>query len=187
MIGKQEQSAGAGAVAIQAAGDVNIRGLQLAEVKELVEIFLERHLPALRAEAAAVAKANAGTFINEFVERLGRPNKATYEAFAKPDSQACLNVALNGSAEKGDQIDTSLLAETVLKRLETDDDPLMKLVCEESVRALTKIGRQHIAFLAFVQYSKHVRHTAFANLVQLEATAAAVLKVVEPGLRLSGL
>lgn len=184
---KQDQSAEKGAVAIQAARDVNLHthGLVLADVKELARIFIEHHLPAVRAEAAAVARENANAFINEFVERLGKPNKVTPEAFSKPDSQACFNTALNGSAEKGDQIDTGMLAETVLRRLESDSDPLLKFACEESVRALTKMGRQHIAFLAFVQYAKHVRHKDFTEIGQLEVTAGMVLRVVEPGLNLS--
>jgi hypothetical protein len=181
---KQHQSASDSSIAIQARGDVNI-GLQLTEVRELVQIFLDRQLPALRAEAATIARANAESFINEFVASLGRPNNATPEAFAKPDAQACLNTALNGSAEKGEQIDLSLLANAVLRRLEEDSDSLMKLVLEESVRALTKMSRQHIAFLAFVQYTKNVRHTRFTELAQLEATASSILKIVEPGLSLS--
>lgn len=186
---KQDQSVSEGGSAIQAARDVNYsvtkHGLELAEVKELVEIFLERHLPALRAEAAAIARENADSFLGEFVNRLGKPHQATPEAFSKPDSQACFNVALNGSAEKGEQVDTGLLAEAVLRRLESDGDPLLKLVCEESVRALTKIGPQHIAFLAFVQYAKNVRHKSFKELKQLELTAQLVLEVVRPGLTLS--
>ena len=54
MSGKQDQSASDGSIAIQARGDVNI-GLQPAEVRELVQIFLDSHLPA---EAATIAKAN---------------------------------------------------------------------------------------------------------------------------------
>ncbi|MCC6208981.1 MAG: hypothetical protein IT488_12640 [Gammaproteobacteria bacterium] len=184
MSGKQGQSAIEGSLAIQAGGNVNI-GLQLSEVKELVQIFLDRQLPALRAEAAAVAKSNAESFITEFVARLGKPNSATPEAFAKPDAQACFNTALNGSAEKGEQIDLGILADAVLRRLESDNDPLMKLVYEESVRALTKMNRQQIAFLAYVQYTKNVRHTAFTELNQLEQTVSLILNVVEPGLDLS--
>jgi hypothetical protein len=184
MLGKQDQSARDGSLAIQAGGSVNI-GLHFSEVKELVQIFLDRHLPALRAEAAAVAKSNAELFISEFVARLGKPNGATPEAFAKPDAQACLNTALNGSAEKGDQIDLGILADAVLRRLESDNDPLLKLVYEESVRALTRINRQQIAFISFVQYTKNVRHMAYTELNQLEQTASLVLKVVEAGIDLS--
>ena len=184
MFEKQDQSAKEGSLAIQAGGSVNI-GLQLPEVKELMQIFLDRALPALRAEAAAVARSNAESFISEFVTLLKQPNGATPEAFAKPDAQACFNTALNGSAEKGEQIDLGILADAVLKRLESDNDPLMKLVYEESVRALTKMDRQQIAFLAYVQYTKNVRHTAFTELNQLEQTASSILKVVELGLDLS--
>jgi hypothetical protein len=184
---KQDQTISGEGSAVQAGRDVNItkQGLELAEVKELVEIFLERHLPALRDEAAAMARKNADAFMGEFVNRLGKPNQVTPEAFSKPDSQACFNVALNGSAEKGEQVETGLLAEAVLRRLESDENPLLKLVCEESVRALTKMGPQHIAFLAFVQYTKNVRHISFKELKQLEITAKNVLEVVRPGLALS--
>ena len=188
MSNRQDQTATDGSVAAQAGRDVNIHkhGLELADVKELVELFLGVHLPSLRAEAAAIARENANAFLKEFVERLSKPNKATQSAFSKPDSQACFNTALIGSAEKGGQVDMGLLAEMVLRRLEAEDDPLLKLVCEEAVRVMPKIGRTHIAFLAFIQYTKHVRHTAFNELSQLEATASLVLPVVQPGLALSG-
>ena len=158
MINRQEQNSADGSIAVQANGSVTITkyGLDMAEVKELTEIFLDKHLPALRAEAEATARKHTKDFIDEFVKKLAEPNTVTPEAFAKPDSQACFSSALLSSAEKGDQIDLKLLASMVVARLGSDSDPLLKLVYEESISVIPRLTKQHIAFLTFVFFTKHI-------------------------------
>ena len=187
MINRQDQSAADGSIAVQANGDVviNQQGLCLAEVKELTGIFLDKHLPALRAEAEATARRHTQEFMEEFVEILAKPNKVTAEAFAKPDSQACFSGALLSSAEKGDQIDLNLLASMVIGRLEADADPLMKLVYEEAINVIPKLTKQHIAFLTFVFFTKHI---SFANTPPphiAEMYAARLLPLISPAFQLS--
>lgn len=187
MINRQEQTALDGSIAIQASGDVNFtkNGLELAEVRELTEIFLERHLPALRAEAEATARKHTKEFMDEFVNKLAEPNKVTAEAFAKPDSQACFSAALLSSAEKGDQIDLKLLAAMVVRRLEKDSDPLMKLVYEEAISVTPRLTKQHIAFLTFVLFTKHISFNNNPTPAVAEKYASTLLPLMAPGFQLS--
>ena len=187
MINRQEQTALDGSIAIQASGDVNFtkNGLELAEVRELTEIFLEKHLPALRAEAEATARKHTKEFMDEFVNKLAEPNKVTAEAFAKPDSQACFSAALLSSAEKGDQIDLKLLATMVVRRLEKDSDPLMKLVYEEAISVTPRLTKQHIAFLSFVLFTKHISFNNTPTPATVEKYASTLLPLMAPGFQLS--
>lgn len=175
-----------GAIAVQANGNVNItkNGLDMAEVKELTQIFLDRHLPALRAEAEATARKHAGEFLDEFVKKLSEPNTVKPEAFARPDSQACFSSALLSSAEKGDQIDLTMLASMVVARLEQDAEPLLKLVYEEAITALPRITKEQIAFLTFILFTKHITPKN-ATALTLEFNAQRVLPLIEPGFLLT--
>lgn len=150
MLEKQNQEAAEGAIAIQATGDVVLvrNGLSVVEVRELVEVFLACHLPAMREHAAATAREQAEAFLERFVAELAKSETAKPEAFASPDSQACFSTAVMGAALKGDQVDLDLLARLVVQRLEEDEDDLMKLVCEQAVALLPKLSRRHLAFIA---------------------------------------
>lgn len=182
----QEQNVGTGAVAVQAGNDVHItqNGLNMADVKELTQIFLDRHLPALRAEAEATARKHAGEFLDEFVKKLAVANTVKPEAFARPDSQACFSSALLSSAEKGDQIDLAMLASMVVARLEQDSAPLLKLVYEEAIAALPRITKEQIAFLTFILFTKHIT-PKHPSVHILELNAQRVMPLIEPGFLLS--
>ncbi|HDS1709452.1 LPO_1073/Vpar_1526 family protein [Pseudomonas putida] len=185
MINKQDQNVSGNGVAVQAQRDAIINnGLSVSDVKELTELFLDKHLPALRAEAAETARKQANQFMGEFVKKLSLPNGVTAEAFAKPDSQACFNEALRSSAEKGDQIDLEFLASLVVRRLEVDKDPLMKLVYEEAISVTPKLTSAQIAFIVFVH---HVTNIELANptIEMLERDAQMLLPLVKASYGLS--
>ena len=179
MINRQEQEVSDNAIAVQAGGSVTItkNGLDVADVKELAVIFLEKHLPALREEAAAVARKNAEEFMEEFVKKLAQSDTVTAEAFSRPDSQACFSDALRSSAEKGDQIDLEFLASMVVRRLEADKDPLMKLVYEEAIHVLPKLTGAQISFLILIHFTKHLTLTN-ATALSFERYATVVLPLI---------
>lgn len=183
----QKQTASNGGQAIQAGGHVQIvtyQGLSPVQIAELVDIFIEQKLPALRATAADVAKARTEEFLKQIAIRLEQPNKTSDEEFAQPDAQACLNTALYGAATKGSSIDLDLLLEAVIKRLESASDPLMKNLTESAVSSLARIGKEHIAFLAFVHYVKHISHQNI-GLEGFRLVSQLVMSVVQSGLTLS--
>lgn len=190
MIGpKQDQEVHGSGTAIQAAGNVqieqNYHGLQVAEVRELTEIFLDRQLPALRAEAVAAMRENTEAFISEIVARLAQSEKVTQESFAKPDAQVCFNEALKGSAEKGGQIDLGMLADMVIGRLESDNDPLIKLIYEDSIKILPRLTGPQIEYLAYLTWMRHIKHGAVDHVDWLESIAQKVLSITRLGADIS--
>lgn len=185
MINKQDQNVSGSGFAVQAQRDAIINnGLSVSDVKELTGLFLDKHLPALRAEAAETARKQANEFMNEFVKKLSLPNSVTAEAFSKPDSQACFNEALSSSAEKGDQIDLEFLASLVVRRLEVDKDPLMKLVYEEAINVTPKLTSTQIAFIVFVHHVTNIG-LADATIAMLDRDAQMLLPLVKPSYGLS--
>ena len=186
MINRQDQKVSDNAIAVQAGGSVTIHknGLDVADVKELALKFLEKHLPALREEAAAIARQNANDFMEKFVSKLADSNTVTAHAFSRPDSQACFSNALRDSAEKGDQIDLEFLASMVVRRLEADADPLMKLVYEEAISVLPKLTSAQIAFLVFIHFIRQGTPTR-STAIDFERTAELALPVISPGFGIS--
>lgn len=182
----QQQKTGDG-LSIQAGGNVTINQapLPVSDVRELVEVFVRAHLPALRAEAQKVAQANVDRFYREFIEQATKSPKLSAEEFAKPDAQASFSAGLRGAAIKGDEADISLVVATLIERLSVADDPLLKQVCEVAVELLPKLSRAQIAFITFVHYVKNVRHKRATDLAQVETMFALVMQHVEPGLQLS--
>lgn len=194
MIGRkdQDQALSGEGTAIQAGRDAtttvinNNYGLQSSEVRELVELFMQSKLPALQEEAARVARANAEEFIGHFVEKLRDAGESvTHQAFTKPDAQVCFNEALRGSAEKGHEIDLDLLSKIVIGRLQADGEPLLKLVHEEAVKALPRLSKKHVLFLAYLTWMRHIRHRSITEAGELEIAAQKMLNLCGDALSIS--
>ncbi|MCY1266030.1 hypothetical protein D9M68_325470 [compost metagenome] len=190
MIGpKQDQANHGDGDAMQAGRDVIVEkhyhGLQLADVETVVQLFVERQLPVLREEAMAAMKLQTQEFLREFAARLAQPNTVSQEAFSKPDSQVCFQEALKGSAEKGDQMDLALLADMVIGRLESDNDPLIKLVYEDAVKILPRLTGAHVAFLAYLTWMRIVRHNSLKRTEELEPYAQSVHDMTKDAIGLS--
>ncbi|MEA1605754.1 LPO_1073/Vpar_1526 family protein [Pseudomonas spirodelae] len=189
--GEQNQDLNGDGMAVQAARDANVKvekhyhGLQIAEVETLVQLFLERQLPALREEALLIMRQNADEFLRQFSAQLAKTDKVTHDAFAKPDSQICFQDALKASAEKGDQIDLSLLAEMVIGRLESDENPLLKLIYEDALRIQPRLTGPQIAFLIYHIWMRRIRHNQLVDTGQLESIAIKLFSIVKDGLAIS--
>jgi hypothetical protein len=182
----QSQDARDGAVAVQASGDVTVNfGLSVPDVRALVDTFLQTSLPALQEAARAEARRNTEVFLNEFVRQLGATSRVSADEFAKPDAQASLSEALKGCALKGEDADVALVSRLLIERLSAAGKPLLKLVCEQAIRVLPNLTKPQIAYLAFMQYTKSVKHNGLDALSTLEALHALLLPLVEPGFQLS--
>lgn len=182
----QSQEASEGAVALQAARDVNLNvGPSVTEVRMLVEVFVQAHLPALQQAAKEEAQRNVEKFLSEFVGQLGNTNRVSAKEFAKPDAQSTFNEALRGCALKGEDADLVLVSRVLIERLAAADKPLLKLVCEAAIRVLPTLTKSQIAYLALIQYTKSVKHNALTSTQGLEAIFRRILPLVEAGFRLS--
>ena len=182
----QSQDARDGAVAVQASGDVTVNfGLSVPDVRALVDTFLQTSLPALQEAARTEARRNTEVFLKEFVRQLGTTSRVSNEEFAKPDAQASLSEALRGCALKGEEADVALVSRLLIERLSAVGKPLLKLVCEQAIRVLPNLTKPQIAYLAFMQYTKFVRHNGLSTLAMVEAFHALLLPLLEPGFQLS--
>lgn len=182
----QSQKATDGAIAMQAARDVIVSvGPSVSEVRMLVDSFVQNHLPALQQAAKEEAQKNVEKFLTEFVSQLGATCRVTASEFAKPDAQNTFNEALRGCALKGDESDVALVSRVLIERLAAADKPLLKLVCESAIRVLPSLTKAQISYLAFIQYTKLVKHNGLTSTSSLEVTFQRILPRVEPGFRLS--
>lgn len=182
----QSQEASEGAVALQAARDIQVNvGPSVTEVRMLVETFVQAHLPALQQAARDDAQRNVEKFLEEFVGQLGISTRVSAREFARPDAQSTFNEALRGCALKGDDADVALVSRVLIERLAAADKPLLKLVCEAAIRVIPSLTKAQIAYLALIQYTKSVKHTGITSLPALEASFSRVLPLVEAGFRLS--
>lgn len=182
----QSQKASDGAIALQGGRDVNVSiGPSVTEVRMLVEVFVQAHLPALQQAAREAAQTNVDKFLAEFVSQLGNSNRVTAQEFAKPDAQSTFNEALKGCAVKGEDADVSLVSRVLIERLAASDKPLLKLVCEAAIRVLPTLTKPQIAYLALIQYTKSVKHNGATSTAQIETVFSLVMPLVEAGFRLS--
>ena len=182
----QSQEATNGAVALQATRDIHVNvGPSVADLRMLVEVFVQAHLPALQQVAKEEAQRNVDKFLSEFVGQLGATSRVSAKEFAKPDAQSTFNEALRGCALKGEDADVALVSRVLIERLAAVNKPLLKLVCEGAIRVLPTLTKSHIAYLAFIQYTKSVKHNGLASTQNLEALVRCILPLVESGFRLS--
>lgn len=182
----QSQEASEGAIALQAARDVNVNvGPSVTEVRMLVETFVQAHLPALQQAAKEEAQRNVDKFLLEFVGQLGTTNRVTAKEFSRPDAQSTFNEALRGCALKGEDADVTLVSRVLVERLAAADKPLLKLVCEAAIRVLPTLTKSQIAYLALIQYTKSVKHNGLTSTQGLEPIFRRILPLVEAGFRLS--
>jgi hypothetical protein len=182
----QSQEASEGAVALQAARDVNVTvGPSVTEVRMLVDSFVQAHLPALQQAARDEAQRNVEKFLSEFVGQLGKTSRVSAKEFAKPDAQSTFNEALRGCALKGEDADVALVSRVLIERLAASDKPLLKLVCESAIRVLPTLTKPQIAYLALIQYTKSVKHNSLTSTQDLEVIFQRILPLVEAGFRLS--
>lgn len=182
----QPQEAAEGALALQAARDVNISvGPSVTELRMLVDSFVQNHLPALQMAATEEAQRNVEKFLSEFVTQLQGTNRVSPGEFVRPDAQNSFNEALRGCALKGEESDMALVSRVLIERLAAADRPLLKLVCEVAIRVLPTLTKAQIAYLALIQYTKFVKHVGLSTTATLEANFQRIFPLVEPGFRIS--
>lgn len=183
----QNQETTDGSQSFQAGRDIaevnvtNVYGPSVTEVRLLVDTFVQNQLPVMREAARLEAEKNVRNFLEVFVSKLNNSKTASAKEFSRPDTQSTFQEAVKGCALRGSEIDVELVSKILVERLSATEKPLLKLVCEEAVRALPNLTRNHISYLAFLQYTTAVRHTTFTNLAQLENVHRKIMPLVADG------
>ncbi len=148
---EQSQDVGEGATAIQAGGNVTIKGLQFTEVRELCVLLLRDNFPRLREEARQVAEEHVKQFAIQLEVKIAdNLTSVVIDKFRDPDVQAAINDAVQSSARKGDAANPDILVALILKKMSADCNSFKDIVFTEAVQVAPKLTREQISFLAFV-------------------------------------
>ena len=183
---KQDQSANAGAVAIQAGGDVNYHGLSVAEVRELCGLFLRNNFPELREEAKRAAQQHVESFAATLEARLIN-DAATIllNKFAEPDVQATINDAVQASGRKGHAASPQILASLISERVSISANDYKDIVLSEAVKVVPRLTAQQIALLSLVHFTKSMTIRNLHGIGALEPYGRVALAFSSSGFNLS--
>lgn len=150
---KQEQRVGAGALAIQAKGNVAYQeGLSADEVRTIANLAVKAEFYQLSQMAADVAGGRAQRVCDDFLAKLEVENPGGLRLANEPDFQYTLFAAQKAFALTGNEDLERLLVELLVRRTKEDTQNLRKIVLAESIEVLSKItvGQINSLTVAFV-------------------------------------
>ncbi|WP_155640921.1 LPO_1073/Vpar_1526 family protein [Burkholderia pseudomultivorans] len=183
---KQNQSVGAGAVALQSQGDINIAGASPEHVNQMVRLFLEYNFPRVREEARQAAE--------EHVNKLGETLKATLVAsaskiepskLANPDVQATINAAVQASARRGDDAHPELLCSLIVERISSGDTEFKDIVISEAVSVVGRLTHAQIGYLSLAMFVTSMTLSGATSIADMEPYAQAAYMACGAGFALS--
>ncbi|WP_418156262.1 LPO_1073/Vpar_1526 family protein [Variovorax paradoxus] len=160
MLGGQAQAVSDGSTAIQSSGPLTIHNhgfsaAQVGEVSTLVDLFLKAQLPAFEARAQKIAEENSAKLLEAFIAHAAKSAiPLSGDEFSKPAGQAAFHSALAGVALHADNADIDMVAAALVRRLDSANEPLLKLVLDSVIAVLPKLSAGHISFLGLVHYLK---------------------------------
>lgn len=165
----QTQDVGAGALAIQTNGDVNIvkNGLSYAEAKEVALDVFKANFYDLSKAAEQVARARAEQITEDFLEKLQRENPQGFERANDPDFQYALFTVQKEHARGGDSDLGALLVDLLVDRSKQEKRNLLQIVLTECLSTAPKLTEGQLAILAVVfllRYTTNNRNTSHEEL-----------------------
>lgn len=174
MINETNQITGDGSTAYQAKGDINIKGMDYNNVKQVCLDLIHDNFPKLQDKAMQQVNANVVALADELKKEIEkRKESIDVEKFSEPDVQAALNDAVQGAAKKGRKADLNLLSNLVVSRLDKENSDLLDITIEEAVRLVPKLTKQHINFLSVKHFiasiSIQVPNVTFSHLERFAA------------------
>lgn len=167
----------------QVGGNVQIvhnHGVSLSELKEVVNILMREHMPALKAEAAATARANAEEFCKTFEERLApQIPHIDPKNFADPDIQSSIHDAVLNSAKRGENAHGELLADTLISRLRESPQSYPSLVCAEAIKIIPALTQKQISFLTLAVFLLTTKINSATSLAHIAPFAQTIFDLCE--------
>ncbi len=183
---EQEQSAAAGATALQAGRDLHYHGLTVAEVRELCILFLRNNFPELREEARRTAEDHVKEFASELENRLAADAASiVLDKFKEPDVQAAINDAVQASARKGPAANPQILSTLISERVSKATNDYKDIVISEAVQVVPRLTAAQIALLSFVHFVKSVIIQGLPVVEALEVYGQLALSFSNAGFGLS--
>lgn len=161
----QDQSVGAGALAVQSAGDVHINqtGLSYSEVRDVALDVFRANFYQLAAPAMATAQARAQEITENFLEKLQRDNPAGFGKGQDPDFQHALFTVQKEYARNGDKDLGDLLVDLLVDRSKQDKRDILQIVLNESLTTAPKLTESQLAALAVIFIFRYTESKRITN------------------------
>jgi hypothetical protein len=177
LINKTDQTTGDSSTAYLANRDINVKGMDYNNVRQVCFDLFDANFPKLLEQAMQQVNANVTALADELEKEIEkRKESIDVEKLSEPDVQAALNDAIQGAAKKGKKADLNLLSKLVTSRLDKENSDLLDITIEEAVRLVPKLTKQHINFLSVKHFITDI-NIGEPNITfnRLEQYAAVVL------------
>jgi len=164
---KQDQEAGAGAIAIQSGGNTTINqhhGLTVAEVRAIMGDIAAAQLMALKAEAREVADERCQKFITALLHHMKHEKDPKFQAFRDPDFQILLGQAQQTFARSGDDDVLSTLTTLIDERSKVQTRSRLALSLNAAVEVSSVLTAHEFAELSLSFLLRHTRNYSVNNI-----------------------
>lgn len=161
---RQDQQVAEGALAVQAAGAVNISVGMTAEQMTEIMVGLAKQLAIYQAGAERLAEARLSEFRREILEEFQKPGRANAEAFKDPDFQYLLNRAQHAYARSGDRDIGQALVQMIAERSRCDQRTRMSLALNQAIDTAAVLTANEFAELSLYFVVVRTRNHSVVNM-----------------------
>lgn len=161
---EQTQSAGEGALAVQAGRDVHVQqGLSLDEVRQVAVDLFEANFYRLSLVAREEATIRAEFITERFLRKLSEENPEGFVQANEPSFQHALLTVQTEHAKAGDLDLGDLLVDLLVDRSKQKQRDLLQLVLDESLATAPKLTNGQLANLAVVFIIRYTKNTSVVS------------------------
>ncbi|MCP3811198.1 hypothetical protein NLX62_02420 [Mycobacteriaceae bacterium Msp059] len=162
---EQDQSGGAGAANLQAAGSItgntiiqNTYGVSEQRVREIAIELWQNNAPRLAQEANATHNNRAIKMTSEVITRATARDPELLERFVDPRAQVALLKAQEAYGETGDDELGKILAGLVVDLVSESPRTRREIVLREAIECAPRLTSQHLAALSVIVELKNMRY-----------------------------
>ncbi|MDF1997604.1 LPO_1073/Vpar_1526 family protein [Peribacillus frigoritolerans] len=131
-------------------------GLSYLEVKEIAMDVFKSNFYELGERASRTAKERAEQITNDYLRKLEKVSAESINNVNDPDVQYGIYTVQMQHARLGNKEISELLVDVLVSRTKIVDEPLLKLVLNESLLAIPKLTLRQIDVLSFLFIVKYV-------------------------------
>lgn len=151
MLDRQNQSAGEGALAVQAGGNaLVIQGISYESARQIALDVYQANFPVLVMEAAGLARARAEELTDKFLKQLHLQNPDALSQATTPSFQNALLKAQREHACAGDSELADLLVDLLVDRTKEQPRSLLQIVIDLALETAPKLTEPQLAVLGAV-------------------------------------
>jgi len=162
---EQSQVVGAGALAVQSAGDVSIvqNGLSYQEVRAVALDVYKSNFYELAGEAKDIARARAEEVTDKFLAKLEVEHPGGMKNAHDPDFQYALYTVQKEYARTGDTDLGDLLVDLLVDRSKQKQRDILQIVLNESLNIAPKLTDGQLSALALIFLFRYTQNLSITN------------------------